>query len=79
MSLIFLVKKIPFPWLEFVGFTIKVIGFFFSYIKFIKSYDSDGKIHVFGKNVNSEAISFCISFRYFARLFFNEMTVIPGK
>ena len=79
MSLIFLVRKIPLPWQEFIGLTIKVIGFFFSCMKFINSYDSAGKIQVLGKKLNYRGSSFCISFKYLARLFFNEIIVIPGK
>jgi hypothetical protein len=79
MSLIFLVIKMPLPWLELTGLTIRVTGVFFSCIKFIKSYDSAGKLHVLGKKLNSQGIYFCINLRYLARLFFSESTVIAGK
>ena len=52
---------------------------FFPSMKFTKSYDSYGKIHVFGKKLNSLGINFYISFRYLAKLFFKLIIVIPGK
>jgi hypothetical protein len=62
-----------------MGFTIRDTGFFFSWRKFIKSYDSAGKLQVFGKKLKSPGICFYISLRYLARLFFREITVIAGK